>query len=546
MALGRHILAFDLGTSALKAALVSERGAIAAREIRKMEVRLAAGGAAEQEPEDWWGAIRDASRALLARGSVPPGAVAGLCCSTQWGGTVATSRDGRALAPALIWMDSRGAPHVGRAITGPLPVQGYGLRKLIRWLRLAGGVPARSGKDPVGHGLFLRAERPEIYRAAWKLLEPADWLGLRLTGRCASSYATAALHWAADIRDLRRVEYDARLLAAGGLEREKLPDLVPAASVLGPLAAAPARELGLEEGLPVAVGVPDIQAAAVGSGAVRDGEAHLCLGTSSWLCCHVSYKKADLFHQMTSLPSARPDRYLLVNEQECAGACVAWAEEHLGLAGAAPHPHAELDRLAASAPPGAGGVIFTPWLNGERSPVDDRSLRASFFNQSLRTTRGDLARAVLEGVALNSRWLLRYVERFLGRRVADVHLVGGGAASTLWCQIHADVLGLTVRQVEDPLLANVRGAGLIGAAALGLLSFDEVPGCVPVAATFEPDPGRRRLYDGLFEAFLRLYRATRHIHPRLGREEGPWTSPPSEGDSSAASTPASSPPPNGS
>lgn len=545
MARDGHILAFDLGTSALKAALVSARGRIADHQTRSMSVRLLPGGGAEQDPEDWWGAIREASRALLARGSVAPGAVAGLSCSTQWSGTVATARDGRALLPALIWMDSRGASHVRRAVGGPPAIHGYGVRKLWRWLRLAGGVPARSGKDPVGHILFLRAERPEAYRAAWKLLEPADWLGLRLTGRCASSFATIALHWAADIRDLRRVEYDAGLLGITGLERDKLPDLVAPASVLGALAAGPARELGLPEGLPVAVGVPDIQAAAVGSGAVRDGEAHLCLGTSSWLCCHVPRKKADLFHEMTALPSARPDRYLLVDEQECAGACVTWAEEHLGLAGGATHPHAEFDRLAGSAPPGSGGVIFTPWLNGERSPVDDHTLRASFFNQSLRTTRAHLARAVLEGVACNSRWLLRYVERFLGGPVPDLHLVGGGARSALWCQIHADVLGRTVRQVEEPLLANVRGAGLVGAVALGLLTFDEVPGCVPVAATFEPDADRRRLYDGLFEAFLRLYRATRHIHPRLGREEEPWTSPPWDAASSTASTHASSPPPSG-
>ena len=545
MALVRHILAFDLGTSALKAALVSERGVIADRETRRMEVRLVPGGGAEQEPEDWWRAIRDASRALLARGSVAPAGLTGLCCSTHWGGTVPTARDGRAVAPALIWMDSRGAPHVRRAVAGPLAIQGYGARKLLRWLRLSGGVPARSGKDPVGHALFLRAERPEVYRAAWKLLEPVDWLGLRLTGRCASSYATIALHWSADIRDLRRVEYDARLLEMSGLERQKLPDLVPSASVLGPLAAGPARELGLPEGLPVVAGVPDLHAAAVGSGAVRDGEAHLCLGTSSWLCCHLPRKKADLFHEMTALPSARPDRYLLVDEQECAGACVAWAEEHLGLAGGAADPHAELDRLAASVPPGSGGVVFTPWLNGERSPVDDHTLRASFFNQSLRTTRAHLARAVLEGVACNSRWLLRYVERFLGGPVDDLHLVGGGARSALWCRIHADLLGRTVRQVEEPLLANVRGAGLVGAVALGLLGFEEVPGCVPVAATFEPDPGRRRLYDDLFEVFLRLYRATRHIHPRLDREEEPWTSPPSDAASSTASTHASSLPPSG-
>lgn len=546
MARGDHILAFDLGTSALKAALVSARGRIADRESRALSVRLLAGGGAEQDPENWWRAIRDAARALLARGSVAPGDVAGLCCSTQWGGTVAVARDGRPLAPALIWMDSRGAPHVRRVVAGRFGFRGYGLGKLVRWLRLTGGVPARSGKDPVGHILFLRAERPEVHRAAWKLLEPMDWLGLRLTGRCASSFATIALHWVTDNRDLARVEYDGGLLKAAGLERDKLPDLVPPASVLGPLAPVAARELGLPEGLPVAVGVPDIHAAAVGSGAVRDGELHLCLGTSSWLCGHVPYKKADLFHEMTSLPSARPDRYLLVNEQECAGACLAWAEERLGLDGRTPDTHAEMDRLAAAVPPGAGGVVFTPWLNGERCPVDDRDLRASFFNQSLRTTRGHLARAVLEGVACNSRWLLRYVERYLGGPAASLNLVGGGARSALWCRIHADVLGRTVRQVEEPLLANARGAGLIGAVALGALRFDEVPGCVPVAATFEPDPGRRRLYDDLFEAFMRLYRATRGIHARLDRAEEPWTSPPSAGASSAASTPASSPPPSAS
>ena len=255
MAQGEHILAFDLGTSALKAALVSTRGRIADRESRAMPVRLLPGGGAEQDPEDWWRAIREAARTLLARGAVAPGDVAGVCCSTQWGGTVAVARDGRPVAPALIWMDSRGAPHVRAAIAGALGFRGYGLRKLARWLRLTGGVPARSGKDPVGHILFLRTERPEVHRAAWKLLEPVDWLGLRLTGRCASSFATIALHWVTDNRDLARVEYDAGLLKAASLDRNKLPDLVPPASVLGPLAPVAARELGLRGGVPVAVGV---------------------------------------------------------------------------------------------------------------------------------------------------------------------------------------------------------------------------------------------------------------------------------------------------
>ncbi len=550
MAREPHILSFDLGTSALKAGLVSARGAVAAAESRLLPVRLLPGGGAEQDPEDWWRAVREAARALLARGAVAPGEVAAVSFGTQWGGTVATARDGRPLAPALIWMDSRGAPHVRRAVSGVPRIQGYGLAKLLRWVSLTGGVPALSGKDSLAHVLFLRAERPQVYRAAWKLLEPMDWLGLRLTGRCATSFATVALHWATDNRDLGRVAYHDGLLALSGLEREKLPDLVPAASILGPLRAEAAGELGLPEGVPVAVGAPDIHVAAVGSGAVGDGEAHLCLGTSSWLCCHVPYKKTAVLRAMASLPSARPDRYLLVNEQECAGACLAWLARSLRLSEAgAPEPrdpYAALDLLAGSARPGSGRVVFTPWLNGERSPVDDRLLRASFFNQSLRTTRAELARAALEGVAYNSRWLLGGVEGFLGRRVPELRVVGGGARSDVWCQIHADVLGRRVHRVEEPVLANVRGAGLLGAAALGLVRFDDVPRLVPLARTFEPDPAQRRLYGELFDAFLRLYRATRRIHARLNREEEPWTPPPSEGASSGASLPGWPGPPSGS
>lgn len=526
MARDEYILAVDLGTSALKAGWVSARGDIAGSESRRLAVRLLPGGGAEQDPEDWWRALREVTRDLLARGTVAPRDVAALSCGSQWSGTVATARDGRPLAPALIWMDSRGAPHVRRVLSGPLQVEGYGIGKLLRWLPVTGGAPARSGKDSLAHILFLEAERPETYRASWKFLEPMDWLGFRLTGRCASSFASIALHWVTDNRDLARVAYHDGLLRLAGIDREKLPDLVPSASVLGPLRAEAASELGLPMGLPVAVGTPDIHAAAIGSGAVRDRELHLCLGTSSWLCCHVPHKKSDPLHELASLPSARPDRYLLANEQESAGACLTWLEEQLRLApgepGEAepPDPHAELDRLAASAPPGSGKVIFTPWLNGERAPVDDHRLRAAFFNQSLRTTRAHLARAVLEGVAYNSRWLLRYVERLLGGPVPDVRLVGGGARSELWCQILADVLGRTVRQVQRPVLANVRGAGLIGAVALGALSFDDVPGIVPVARTFEPDPGNRPVYDELFEEFVHLYRATRRIYARLNREEG--------------------------
>jgi xylulokinase len=300
-----------------------------------------------------------------------------------------------------------------------------------------------------------------------------------------------------------------------------LPDLLPAGSVLGPLRADVARELGLGPNVQVVMGTPDIQAAAIGSGAVRDGEVHLCLGTSSWIIAHLPYKKADLFHNMATLPSAIPDRYMLTNEQESAAGALNFLKDSLlfpqdELATTTPDDvHGTFSKMAARVPAGSDGLIFTPFLNGERSPVDDRQVRSSFVNLSLTTTRGHLVRAVMEGVAFNSRWLFDFVEKFMGKRVPEVTVIGGGARSDVWLQILADVLDRPMRQVADPVMANSRGAGFIGAQALGKLKFDEVPGLVPIAKTWAPDPKNRRVYDAMFEQFLEVYRRTSKVSARL-------------------------------
>jgi xylulokinase len=268
----------------------------------------------------------------------------------------------------------------------------------------------------------------------------------------------------------------------------------------------------------VVTGAPDVMASAIGAGTVADFDAHLYLGTSSWLVCHVPFRKTDLFHNLASAPSAIPGRYLLLDEQEAAGVCLAELGRVLfppDEGGPSDDRYAEMLALAAAVPAGSDGLIFAPWLNGERSPVDDPTVRGGFFNQSLGVTRGHLVRAVLEGVACNSRWLLGHVERFVGRRLEAITAVGGGARSELWCQVHADVLGRVVRQAADPVLANARGAALQASVALGHLGWDEVAATVPIARTFEPDPARRRVYDTLFPEFVNLYRSTRKLYARL-------------------------------
>jgi xylulokinase len=426
---------------------------------------------------------------------------------------------------AIIWMDARGAPYVQSMCAGRINVQGYDLFKLVDWLRYTGGIPARAGKDPIAHILFIKNERPEIYRQAYKFLEPKDYLNLRLTGRFAATFDSISLHWLTDNRRIDRVDYHPRLLRIAGIEREKLPDLSPAGSVIGSLKTEAAAELGLPPGLPVVGGAPDLHSAAIGSGATRDYEAHLYIGSSSWIACHVPHKKTDLVHNMAAVPSALPGRYLVINEQECAGLCLTYLRDSLFFSqdelAQVPCPadaYASFDRLAAQAPPGCENLIFTPWLYGERTPVEDHLVRGGFFNLSLTTDRARLVRSVYEGVAYNTRWLLGYVEKFIRRPIKWLNMVGGGAKSDVWCQIFADVLDRPIRQVKDPIYANVRGAGFLASLALGYLNREQISERIQIARTFIPDASNRRIYDRLFREFLNLYKLHRPAFARLNKE----------------------------
>jgi xylulokinase len=503
----RFALAVDLGSGALKVGVLSLEGGVVAAAQAPLSTQRAPGGVAVQDGAHWWELVRELSGQVLA--AVPRDRVAAVACTGQWASTIPVDAAGEPVGPCLMWQDTRGAEHTRRVVGGRLA--GYSPRALALWIRRTAGVPSHDGGDPISHILHLEREEPQVAAAARWYLEPVDYLNMRFTGVAAASHASMTGAWLTDNRRLERLAYDAALIRRVGIDGAKLPPLVATGTLMGTLDPVVAAELGLGNDVRVVTGTPDLHSAALGTGAVDEGQAHMTISTSSWISLPVARKKTDIRHSICTVPGIDPGSYLVVNNQEAAGLCLRWLRETLP----GNHGYDELLALAATAPPGAGGVMFTPWLAGERSPVDDREARGGWHNLSIETSGAELARSVLEGVALNSRWLLAAVERFAGRSLDTLRIFGGGAASDLWCQIHADVLDRTIERVADPVNTNLRGATLLASLALGAVRRDEIRDLVAIERTFTPDPAVRGLHDRQFGELPRLYKTQRGMRKRL-------------------------------
>ncbi|MEJ2042892.1 MAG: FGGY-family carbohydrate kinase [Reinekea sp.] len=519
---GPLVLAVDLGTSGCKCALVSLDGTVAAWAFEAVELYID-GICAEQDPHDWWQAFIDAASAVCSD-AVMRRRVIAVCCSTQTECTVCVDRDGDPIGRAMLWLDMRGAQAIARRLRGRLfNVMGHAPTKLFRWLRLTGGVPALSGKDNAGHIAYIRDHEPQRYDRTYKFLNVLDYMNLRLTGRYCATPDSMLTTWVTDNRDPHRIRYDDSLLAMLGVEPDKLPDIVPSTEDIGPLLSDVAATLGLPHGTAVIAGAIDTSAVAIGA-AVNDFEPHLYLGTSSWIGAHVPFKRTDVRNKIASVPCAISGRYLAIALQSTAGANLSFLRDRILFHSdefladeEQPDVYEILNIIAARVPPGANGLIYMPWLFGERTPVDDSNLRAGLVNLSLGHSREDIIRAFMEGVALNSRWMMEPFKRLLGRDLGAVAAVGGGAQSDLWCQIIANVSGQPIRQMENPIQANTQGAAFLAGIGTGALTVSDLPGLQRHRHVYEPNPLLRAMYDEKFEIFKELYRRLSPIYNRLNQ-----------------------------
>lgn len=508
----RLVLAIDLGSGGPKVGFVSLTGRVAWQtHVAVPTVRLPKGGA-EQDADAWWTIITDAARTVLADGTVDATAVVAVAVTGQWDSTVPVDEDGVPVGPCIMWQDYRGAKYVNERFAGPFA--GYKASRAVEWIRKTAGVPGTT--DIIAHIHYLESERPEIASQARWYLEPVDYLTMRFTGEASASPASMTAAWLTDTRKLDRVEYDASLVAKSGVPAHKLPPLHPTGSVVGTVRAEVAADLGLPAGVQVVAGMTDLHAAALGSGSLGEFETHMALSTTAWISAPVPFKKTDPFRQVATCPGFDGGGYLILDNHDTGGVCLEWLRDNvLTEPGDAPGAYDALTDLAAASPPGSNGIIFTPWLKGNRTPVQDGHARAGFHNLSLTTSRADMVRAVLEGVAYNNLWLHQVVEKFAGRRLDPIRVVGGGAASPLWCQIHADVMDRRIERMAQPLHAQLRGMGIAAGLALGAVQRAEVRDLVEVDGVFTPDPEARATYARLFAEFPKLYSAQKGMFERL-------------------------------
>ena len=481
------LIGLDIGTSGARALAVSESGEVVAAAAQEYPLLTPRPGWTEQNPEDWW----QASRKVLAEvAKAVRGNVTGVGLTGQMHGAVFLDANDRVIRPALLWNDQRTAAQcieitdrVGRerllAIAGNPALTGFQAPKL----------------------LWLRELEPENYARIAHVLLPKDFIRLRLAGEYATDASDAS---GTLLLDLRRRTWSEEILDALELPREWLPAVLEGPDETGRLRADVAAELGLPAGIPIAAGGGDNAAAAVGCGIVEEGIASSSIGTSGVLFAFTAEFTPDPSGRLHAFCHAVPGAYHLMGVTLSAGGSLNWWRQVLG----EEHEYDALIELAASAPVGSEGLLFLPYLSGERTPHLDPSARGAFFGLTARHGLNHLTRAVMEGVTYSLADCLQLMVD-LGVKLNHVRAIGGGARSHLWRQIQADVFGMTVRRTAVDEGPAYGAALLAGVTAGQFQNVNEASSVVRLRPEIEePNPDNAELYSRYLKVYRDLYPAT--------------------------------------
>ncbi len=496
----KYIMAHDMGTSSDKAVLVDFEGNIIATAVEPYPTFYPNPAWVEQNPEDYWNAVCKASSRIISDNGIDPSDVKGLIFSTQAQGIIPVSKDGRVLYNNITWVDGRAEKQA------EIIMKKMGGKKIFS---MVSGTPIM-GKDCIPKIVWLKEERPQIYKETHKILDVNGYLKFKCTGKMVTEISGASSYGL----DLKKKEW-LGVMKFTGVDMEKLPPLVCSTDMVGGLLPEAAATMGLQEGTPVFGGCDDVQAAAVGSGMCGDGDLHIYLGTSAWVAA--ASKTADKFmHGAAAIQSADKQMNLIAGITESAGANIQWICDEFFAREKEEYGdgiYNYMDEVIKTIPPGSDHLVCTPWMLGERCPVSSTTTRATLFNISMVHTREHLMRAVYEGIGYNLRWILENYHRDYGFTCDNFRIIGGGALDDGWMQIIADITGKNFAVVKDP-----RNAGAVGVAVVALIGLGELPGFdaardfVRIEKRYKPNPENKAIYDSLFEDYKNIYRSLKKAY----------------------------------
>ena len=497
----KYILAHDLGTSGNKATLYTEEGVQVASATVEYPSRFFNGTWAEQNPEDWWQAVCGSTRELLAQANVAAGEIAVVSLSGQMMGCTPVDVQGRALRPSILYCDQRAT------------AQEAALLEKISMREVYGICGHRaSASYSLEKLMWVRDNEPDIFAKTHKTLCAKDYINCRLTGVMATDFSDAS---GTNAFDLNTFAWSEKLIGLAGLDVSLFPKAVDSATIIGEVTAEAARETGLAAGTPVAAGGGDGSAAGVGVGCVRPGSAYNCLGSSSWIALTVERPIVD--EQMRTMNWAHcvPGYLHPSGTMQTAGSSFKWMAEQVC---ASKMPYRVIDEMIAAVPPGANGVMFLPYMLGERTPWWNPEARGAFIGLNLASTREDMLRAVMEGVAIS---LGTIADIFRGHvDIGQLTLIGGGSQSAIFRQVLADACACPIQTITSKADATSMGAAIIGGVACGLFKdFNVVDQLMAVDETTQPDAQCVKLYEGRRTLMEKAYLGLVEVYAGLAREK---------------------------
>lgn len=504
--MGAYILAHDLGTSGNKASLFTAEGELIGSEVYAYGVCYFNGTWAEQDADDWWKAVCMTTAQLIRKTGTDPKDIAAVSFSGQMMGCLCVDREGRPLRRSIIWADQRALEQAAALdekmdrkaffrITGHRNSASYGVQKLM----------------------WVRDNEPEIYRRTYKVLNAKDYIVFRLTGLFYTDYSDAN---SMDCFDINRLEWSQEILSAAGVDAGKLPRAVSSIHVAGTVTTKAAARTGLAAGTPVVVGCGDGVSANVGAGSIEPGNTYCCMGTSAWISAAAEKPVIDDAMRTVTWVHAVPGLYTANGTMQTAGGAYSWLKNTV----------CDMERYTAGqenrsvydiineeierSPAGAGGVIFLPYLLGERAPRWNHQAKGAFLGLKAETTRADMLRSVLEGVTLNLSVILEILRTHVP--ITDIMAVGGGAKGRVWRQIMADIFGtriLVPRVLEE---AGSMGAAVVAGVGAGLFDdFHAIDRFLEITDVQEPDPQAAAAYKPVKELFEACYQALEPVFPLM-------------------------------